>query len=150
MRPLTHDTFEVIVRCAPDSPTIFARAGQFLTLKFPGGDKPRPYSLARAPEAERPGEHTFFIRLVPDGEVSGWLAAGDRTGERLEISGPLGAFGLDDSSAPMVCIAGGSAQQCVLHQPILCHGSTMLTGCSPFFFMTPLHTVLHLSFCGSS
>ena len=113
MRPLTHDTFEIIVRCAPDSPTIFARAGQFLTLKFPGVDKPRPYSLARAPEAERPGEHTFFIRLVPGGEVSSWLAAGDRTDERLEISGPLGAFGLDDSSAPMVCIAGGSGMSAI-------------------------------------
>ncbi len=113
MRALTHDTFEIVVRCAPGGPTIFARAGQFLALKFPGIDKPRPYSLARAPEAERPGEHTFFIRLVPGGEVSGWLAAGDRTGERLEISGPLGAFGLDDSSVPMICIAGGSGMSAI-------------------------------------
>ena len=113
MRSLTHDTYAIVVKRIRESEPFFARAGQFATLKFPGIDKPRPYSLATAPENERPGEHTFFIRLAPDGEVSAWLAAGDRTGEQVEIGGPFGTFGLDASTEPMICIAGGSGMSAI-------------------------------------
>ena len=113
MRSLTHDTYEIVVKRSHPDELFFARAGQFATLKFPGVDKPRPYSLAAAPEDEGPGEHTFFIRLVPDGEVSGWLAAADRTGERVDIGGPMGSFGLDRSSDPMIGIAGGSGMSAI-------------------------------------
>ena len=113
-RPLTHDTFELVVVCADTAPPIHAHAGQFATLRFPGIKRPRPYSFARDPRAEKPGEHTFYIRLVADGEVSAWLAAGDRSGSELEIAGPLGEFGLDDAHAPMICIAGGSGMSAIL------------------------------------
>ena len=113
MRSLTHDTYEIVVRRIRDTEPFFARAGQFATLKFPGIDKPRPYSLAAAPESERPGEHTFFIRLAFDGEVSAWLAAADRTGEPVEIGGPFGTFGLDASTEPVICIAGGSGMSAI-------------------------------------
>lgn len=113
MRALTHDTYEIVVKRAQASEAFFAQAGQFATLKFPGIDKPRPYSLATTPENEQPGEHTFFIRLASDGEVSSWLAAADRTGEPVEIGGPLGAFGLDASTDPMICIAGGSGMSAI-------------------------------------
>ena len=111
---LTHDTYELVVACAEDSDIIHASAGQFVTLRFPGITQPRPYSLARDPAAEAPGTHTFFIRLVPDGEVSAWLAAGNRSGTEIEIAGPLGGFGLDDSSDPMICIAGGSGMSAIM------------------------------------
>ncbi len=113
-RPLTHDTYELVVACNQDSNIIHAAAGQFLTLRFPGITQPRPYSLARDPTAEAPSQHTFFIRLVPDGEVSNWLAAGDRSGTEIEIAGPLGGFGLDESTQPMVCIAGGSGMSAIM------------------------------------
>lgn len=113
-RALTHDTYELVVACNEDSDSIHAAAGQFLTLRFPGITQPRPYSLARDPAAEVPGQHTFFIRLVPDGEVSGWLGASDRSGTEIEIAGPLGGFGLDDSTQPMICIAGGSGMSAIM------------------------------------
>ncbi|MEQ8661628.1 MAG: FAD-binding oxidoreductase [Gammaproteobacteria bacterium] len=105
---LNHDTFELVVACAAGSRPLAARAGQFATLAVAGVERPRPYSFARDPRAEAPGEHTFHIRLVPGGAMSAWLAAGDRTGERIEIAGPLGSFGLDDSASPMLLLAGGS------------------------------------------
>lgn len=113
MRSLTHDTYEIVVKRHHDEETFFVHAGQFATLKFPGIDKPRPYSFAAAPENDRPGEHTFFIRLAPDGEVSAWLSEADRTGEPVEIGGPFGAFGLDASTDPMICIAGGSGMSAI-------------------------------------
>ncbi len=113
-RALTHDTYEIVVVCIDGSQPMYAHAGQFATLRFPGITQPRPYSLARDPNAESPGEQTFFIRLVPDGEVSAWLKDQDRSGTEIEIAGPLGGFGLDDSSAPMICIAGGSGMSAIM------------------------------------
>ena len=51
---------------------------------------------------------------MPDGEVSEWLSAGDRSGTEIEIAGPLGGFGLDDSTQPMICIAGGSGMSAIM------------------------------------
>lgn len=108
MRWLNHDTCEVVVACAPECKPITARAGQFATLGVAGIGRARPYSFARDPCTEAPGEHTFHIRLVPGGEMSAWLAAGERTGAPVEIAGPLGSFGLDDSASAMLMLAGGS------------------------------------------
>lgn len=113
LRRLTHDTFEVVVRCEPGGRPLLARAGQFATLAVDGVDGPRPYSFARDPVAEPPDQHTFLIRLVPGGAFSGWLAAADRTGASVTIAGPLGEFALDRSSAPMALIAGGSGMSAV-------------------------------------
>ena len=91
-----------------------AVAGQYGTIKVPGVKKPRSYSFAKAPENENPNEHTFYIRLVPGGELSAWLEKGKkRIGERVELSGPMGKFRLDDSNDPMVCIAGGSGMSAI-------------------------------------
>ena len=73
----------------------------------------KPYSLAKAPEAERPFELTFFIRYVPGGEFTTWLTAADRTGEPLTVAGPMGKFLLDDSFDPILCIAGGSGMSAI-------------------------------------
>jgi NAD(P)H-flavin reductase len=68
-------------------------------------------------------EHTFFVRVVPGGEFSGWLAEKDRTGAPMTISGPLGKFGLDPSNQPMVCIAGGSGMSAI--KAILEHAANL-------------------------
>ena len=131
-RALTYDTYEIVVACAEGSAVIHATAGQFVTLRIPGITQPRPYSLARDPAAESTGEHTFYIRLVPDGEVSGWLAKRDRTGSEIEIAGPLGRFGLDDSGRPMICIAGGSGMSAIV--ALIQHACARQVNRDCFFF----------------
>lgn len=113
-RALNHDTYKLVVACNEGSNAIHASAGQFVTLRFPSITLPRPYSLARDPASEAPGHHTFFIRLVPGGEVSEWLAKCDRSGTEIEVAGPLGGFGLDDSTKPMICVAGGSGMSAIM------------------------------------
>ena len=113
VRPLTHDTYEVVVVTATGSPPLDARAGQFATLEVRGVARPRPYSFARDPRDEAPGHYTFFIRTVPDGEFSAWLRDGDHTGEAMTIAGPIGAFTLDDGGLPMLLLAGGSGLSAV-------------------------------------
>ena len=113
MRALTHDTYELVVASVAGSPRLLARAGQFVTLAVAGVGQPRPYSFARDPLSEIPGQYTFFIRRVPGGEMSTWLAARDRTGTPIELTGPLGSFILDDGTLPMLLVAGGSGMSAV-------------------------------------
>ena len=112
VRQLTHNTFELKVECrCPETGELSgftAQAGQYIVIKVDEIKDPRPYSFVVPPEAEKPGMHTFTIRLEPDGEFSGWLAKGGRIGTPLRLSGPFGYFLLDDSNAPIVCVAGGS------------------------------------------
>ena len=108
IQQLTHDTVELVVRREPGTAPFLARAGQFATLTIPGIKHPRAYSFACDPAAEAAREHSFQIRLVEGGEMSTWLGNADRTGTPLEIAGPLGRFGLDDSQEDMVLLAGGS------------------------------------------
>ena len=113
MRKLTYDTYEVVITVSGDAPSLNAKAGQYATIQVPGARRPRSYSFAKAPELENPNEHTFFIRLVHGGKLSSWLAEGDRTGEHVIISGPMGKFGIDDTDKTMVCIAGGSGMSAI-------------------------------------
>ena len=110
---LTYDTYRIVIKCPQGSYKLSARAGQYGTIKVDGIQKPRSYSFAQAPEMENPDEYTFFIRLVQGGELSEWLAAKDRTGEKVLLSGPMGKFGLDDSSKTIIGIAGGSGMSAI-------------------------------------
>ena len=105
---LTYDTYKVVITTSEDATQMVFKAGQYATIKVPGCRRPRSYSFAKAFENENPNEHTFFIRLVHGGKLSSWIAEGNRVGEHVIISGPLGKFGLDTSNKTMVCIAGGS------------------------------------------
>ncbi|MCU7805328.1 MAG: 2Fe-2S iron-sulfur cluster binding domain-containing protein [Candidatus Thiodiazotropha sp. (ex Lucinoma borealis)] len=114
-RMLTHDIMELTV-------TIEAplreegghyKAGQYADITFPGISHPRAYSFAAAPEDDKRNELTFFIRKVPNGELTGWLFDDDRTGSPVTISGPYGSFWLREGEGPVVCIAGGSGMSSI-------------------------------------
>ncbi len=113
IRNLTYDTFELTVECHEGAEPLNHRAGQYATLFTQDLDKPRSYSFAKAPHLERDGQYTFYVRVVPGGKFSGWLADADRTGEPITISGPLGPFQLDPSSKAIVAIAGGSGMSAI-------------------------------------
>lgn len=121
-RLLTHDIMELTFKL--DQPFPHAaepsinghayRAGQYADISFPGIEKPRSYSFAKAPENEKDKELTFFVRKVPNGELTSWLFAEDRMGCRVTISGPYGSFWLRDGDGPIICIAGGSGMSSIM------------------------------------
>ncbi len=83
------------------------RPGQFIQIKVPGTDQTRSYSIASTP-AELP-KIELLIRLLPGGVMSEWLLGQAAVDTALEISGPYGAFFLQEASkAPVVMIAGGT------------------------------------------
>ena len=103
--PLTRDILEVRVSLA--EPMDYY-AGQYANLSVPGVDASRSYSFAEAPGRDGSEELSFHIRLLPDGEVSGWFAAADRVGAVIGVDGPYGVLRLRPADVPIVCIAGGS------------------------------------------
>jgi ferredoxin-NADP reductase/MOSC domain-containing protein YiiM len=82
----------------PDGgPLPSARAGQYVTVKLPGGV--RSYSLSAAPG-------TYRISVKREGAVSRLVAA-VRPGEVLETAAPRGEFTLAEGTGPVLLISAG-------------------------------------------
>ncbi|MBL4607323.1 MAG: 2Fe-2S iron-sulfur cluster binding domain-containing protein [Pseudomonadales bacterium] len=108
---LTTDIIELVVSTQD---VIDFTPGQYAEISIPGKfDEPRAYSFASAGHAD-PKRLSFFIRAVPNGEVSNWFVSEAAIGDTLQIEAPSGDFHLRDSLAPMICIAGGSGLAPVL------------------------------------
>ncbi len=90
-----------------DRPLAFT-PGQYADLTAPGIEGARSYSFAFATVGEPTQQLHFHIRHVPGGAFTDWLFGGDRTGMELKVTAPFGQFALKDSTAPILCIAGGS------------------------------------------
>ncbi len=101
---LSHDVLAVFLRLPAAESFDFA-AGQYLDVLLPGGRR-RSFSIASPPHAARPLE--LHVRRVEDGEFTAPLFTGEPRGRLLEIHGPLGAFTLRPSSAPLLFVGGGT------------------------------------------
>ncbi len=108
---LTHDIQEVMVNL--DS-SLDYYAGQYANLTFPGVADSRSYSFSSAPVSGSNTTVKFHIRIIPNGEVSAWLSAGECVGKAVQVEGPFGVFRMRDSLSPIVCIAGGSGMAPIL------------------------------------
>lgn len=102
---LTHDILKITIELEE---SISYEAGQYADLSVADIEDPRSYSFADAPTGQGDTMISFFIRKVPNGEMTGWLHDTDRTWEKVKITAPYGNFYLRPSDQPMVCIAGGS------------------------------------------
>jgi ferredoxin-NADP reductase len=85
------------------------RAGQHLDVRLTAEDgyrAERAYSIASAPG--EPVEIT--VERLEDGEVSPYLTEELRTGDALELRGPIGGYFVwdGDDSSPLLLVAGGS------------------------------------------
>ena len=112
---LTHD----IVQLTMDLEHALAFApGQYCELAAREGSAAgvtRRYSFANVPDANGTSRRVeFFIRKVPGGRFTEWLFNEAKVGDALDVSAPFGEFVLRESTAPMLCIAGGSGLAPVL------------------------------------
>jgi benzoate/toluate 1,2-dioxygenase reductase subunit len=79
--------------------------GQYVNVTAPNATAKRPYSFTSAPGAD---VATFLIRNVQGGQMSTYLAAKARTGDRLVLNGPFGSFYLRAPRRPILFLAGGT------------------------------------------
>jgi NAD(P)H-flavin reductase/ferredoxin len=113
--PLTHDILHVTLELEH---ALAFRPGQYCELAATEGSAAgvtRSYSFANVPDANGTSRHAeFFIRKVPGGRFTEWLFSDAKVGDALDANAPFGEFVLRESSAPMLCIAGGSGLAPVL------------------------------------
>jgi benzoate/toluate 1,2-dioxygenase reductase subunit len=92
------------LRVALDKPMGFL-PGQYVNVSVPGAGVHRSYSFSSAPGAL---EASFLIRNLSGGAMSGYLAERAAAGDRLELTGPMGAFYLRPVERPQLWLAGGT------------------------------------------
>ena len=103
--PLTHDILRVIWES--DAPMRY-RAGQYVNIRWNGGESHRSYSFATAPVAAGSTTIESYIRHVPGGLFTDALFDGRAKDFVFELDGPHGQFWLRPGEGPILCIAGGS------------------------------------------
>jgi ferredoxin-NADP reductase len=86
------------------------RPGQHVDVRLTAEDgyqAERSYSIASAPEAST---LELTVERLPDGEVSPYLVGELRSGDKLELRGPVGGYFVWDVSigGPLLLVAGGS------------------------------------------
>src|SRR3954467_2717097 len=97
-----------LVRAPPNWPGHLA--GQHVDVRLTAEDgyqAQRSYSIASAPE----DDHVVLtVERLENGEVSPYLVADFRTGDELELRGPIGGYFIWEESLgdPLLLIAGGS------------------------------------------
>jgi propane monooxygenase reductase subunit len=116
---VTHDMRHLVVRLV--EPTSFRFfPGQYVDFRIPGTDWTRSFSMAN-PSSMESGQLEFVIRIYPEGLFSNFLNTEVSVGDRLEVTGPFGAFTLRDApDKPLVFVGGGAGMA-----PILCLLRTM-------------------------
>lgn len=104
---LTHDIVEVSVELEGDFSDYLP--GQYADLTIPNViEQARSYSFAKSPVFEKQNSVSFFIRRVPNGQLTEWLHSGDRVGSRVMVDGPHGSFYLREPAGSLLLMAGGS------------------------------------------
>ncbi|MDO9219089.1 MAG: 2Fe-2S iron-sulfur cluster binding domain-containing protein [Lacisediminimonas sp.] len=78
--------------------------GQYVRIRPDGGGEWRSYSMANESGASN---LVFYIRLVPGGFFSSWLASA-KAGDAVEMSPPRGTFFLRRERKPRLFVAGGT------------------------------------------
>lgn len=83
------------------------QAGQYIQYYAPGFMEPRAFSLASSSNDKKTIE--LNIGLVADGEITPWIHANTKVGDKIKIAGPYGRFYIRESAKkPMLFFAGGS------------------------------------------
>lgn len=80
--------------------------GQYANVTVPGTSETRSYSFANSRQPSDRAE--FFVRLLEDGAMSNFLRQAARVGDVITLSGPFGSFYLDEVTAPILMVAGGT------------------------------------------
>lgn len=101
---VTHDMRRIALRTAGRAAFL---PGQYVSVRVPGVEAPRNYSMSNLPNAD--GLWEIIVRRVPGGAATGVLFDSIGIGDRIEIDGPYGLATLrTDADRDIVCVAGGS------------------------------------------
>lgn len=101
---LSDDVMRVLI-AVPDGPALSFRAGQYINIVTADGQR-RAFSFANPPHQPHPIE--LHVRRIPGGRFTGHVFEGMKLGDELKFEGPLGSFTLNESTRPILFIAGAT------------------------------------------
>lgn len=103
---LTHDIAEV--HLALDQAVTY-RPGQYASIAPADGSLPaRCYSFAHAGSGSGESQVSFFVRRIPDGNLSHWLTDEANLGKAISLLAISGDCTLRQEKKPIMLLAGGS------------------------------------------
>lgn len=110
LQDVTHDIKELYIRLDEPTEIVFV-SGQYVQLIVPPYDKikeptQRAYSMSSRPSDKNHVE--LLVRLVPGGIVTTYVHNNLKEGQKISFTGPYGDFGIRETEATMICVAGGS------------------------------------------
>ncbi len=109
---LTHDIAEVFLEL--ERPVTY-KPGQYASIAPTDNSMPaRCYSFAHAGDPEGNTTVSFFVRRIPDGNLSHWLTDDAHLGKPVTLSAVTGDCYLREAELPMLCLAGGSGLSPIL------------------------------------
>ncbi|MCQ8117961.1 aromatic/alkene monooxygenase hydroxylase FAD-binding subunit MmoC [Methylomonas rosea] len=101
------NVMKLLLRRTGDDQTIKFDSGQFFDLEIPGTTITRSYSPANT--SNKTGDLEFLIRIVDGGKFSEYLKNEAKLGQKLNVKGPSGIFGLKENGfTPRYFVAGGT------------------------------------------
>jgi len=104
---LTHDIRRLVLKLNEPDRRLKFKAGQYASIRIPGTEEYRAFSMANTPRTKDSLE--FIIKIFPGGHFSGHLGGGFKIGQQLEVKGPYGVFMLrEKDESDIICIGGGS------------------------------------------
>lgn len=104
---LTHDIKRLVLKINEPERKMKFTAGQYSSLRIPGTEVERGYSMANTPSTTDRLE--FMIKMIPGGQFSSLLDGGITVGQEMEAKGPYGVFMLrEKTESDIICIGGGS------------------------------------------
>jgi propane monooxygenase reductase subunit len=107
IEPLTHDIRRLVLKFSEPERRLRFNAGQYVSVRIPGSEEYRAYSMANTPSTTDRLE--FIIKVFPGGLLSGLLDGGFTIGQELEVKGPYGVFMLrEKQDVDIICVGGGS------------------------------------------
>ncbi|MBE3559601.1 MAG: 2Fe-2S iron-sulfur cluster binding domain-containing protein [Ktedonobacteraceae bacterium] len=107
IEPLTHDIRRLVLTFNEPDRRLKFNAGQYASIRIPGSDEYRAYSMANTPRTTDRLE--FIIKVFPGGRFSSLLDGGFTVGQELEVKGPYGVFMLREKyPTDIICVGGGS------------------------------------------
>jgi propane monooxygenase reductase subunit len=111
--PVTHDMRHLVLRLVePQEINFFP--GQYVDITVPGTGATRSFSMANTSSRET-GRLEFVIKVYPDGLFSHFLDTRLAIGDRLDLTGPFGAFTLrEGQDADLIFVGGGAGMAPIL------------------------------------
>lgn len=104
VRKLSPSSIGFAIKLKPGAHLSFL-PGQYVNVSVPGTTQTRSYSFSSMP---KDGVVEFFVRNIPGGLMSTYLADKAKPGDALTITGPNGSFYLRELKRPAVFLAGGT------------------------------------------